>query len=251
MAIRTPTICAVLCAVATAGAAAHAPGRLAEFDYAFVENQLRSGSDNRVEFQQLSDTPVVYRAWGVWNLPYPAPEVGRVALDLSNYEHIFRNVYQCRRISEPRARIRRGQSTWYVEGRAAIARVWSIGVVDTISWTDSTHLRFFASQTEDPVLEAKWSSQLSGWLNYRTHGVRLAAFVVPAGRDSCRLGIVAQGWVWQPMPQWLVRLATAIILPRLLSDLDKEVARRIAVQAPPSPPWYKSWYHAIRRFVIF
>lgn len=227
--------------------AASAPARVPTFDYAFVETQMKMGAANHVEFQLLSDTPVVYRAWGVWNLPHPAPEVAAVALDFNRYPTIFRYVYQCSRISETKKRVR-GLGTWYVEGRAAIARVWSIGTVDTISWTDSAHLRFFASQNEDQRLEAKWARQLPGWLNYRTHGVRLAAFVAPSGRDSCQVGIVAQGWVWQPMPQWLVRLATGIILPQLLDDLDNEVVRRAREKKPAEPPWYKKWYHAIKGF---
>jgi|WetSurMetagenome_2_1015567.scaffolds.fasta_scaffold00672_14 hypothetical protein len=227
------------------------PGPLPPFHYEFVESLVHSRAANHVEFQLLCDTPVVYRAWGIWNLAYPVKAVSSVALDFGRYERIFRYVYKCDKIADPRGRIRGGLSTWYVEGRAAVARVWSIGTIDSISRPDSSSLRFFASQNEDQVLEATWAKQLNGWLNYRTHGVRLAAFIAANGKDSCRVGIIAQGWVWQPMPQWLTNLATGIILPRLLEDLDKEVRSRQASKPPENPLRYQSWYRALRRFLIF
>ncbi len=238
-------------AAAVASCAAHGLLRPPAFDYAFVERLLRAQAPNHVEFQQLSDTPVVYRAWGVWNLAHPASSVAAVALDFGHYDQIFRYVYKCTRINDPRPWLRGGLGTWYVEGRAAVARVWSIGTIDTVRWADSSHLRFFATQTEDQLLESKWGRILPGWLNFRTHGVKLAAFVVGAGKDSCKVGIVAQGWVKDPMPSWLVNLATGIILPRLLADLDKEVMRRAQAVAPPKPRWYKSWYRTIRRLLVF
>jgi hypothetical protein len=244
-------ILVLLLALSAAHGTVRPPGRLPAFDYGFVESLTRTNAANRVEFQQLSDTPVVYRAWGVWNLAYPVKTVAAVALDFERYNQIFRYVYQCTRIPDPRSRARGGLGTWYVEGRAAIARVWSLGTIDTVAWPDSSHLRFFASQNEDEALEAKWARQIKGWINYRTRGVHLAAFIAAAGPDSCRVGIIAQGWVWQPMPQWLVSLATGIILPRLLSDLDKEVRRRTLEKPAAKPSWYRSWYRSVRRFLIF
>jgi hypothetical protein len=226
-----------------------ASGKLPAFDWVPAENEARAGADNHVEFKQISDTPIVYRAWGVWNFNHPASEVAAVALDFASYPRIFHYVYRCERIIEPKNRVR-PLGSFYVEGRAAIARVWSIGNIDTLSWKDSSCLRFFASQNQDPVLESKFGGNESGWLNYRTYGVRLAAFVVAAGRDSCRIGIVAQGWVTHPMPQWLVRLGVNIILPQLLKDLDSEVIRRADLRTPKNATWYNKCYHAVRRFLL-
>ena len=147
-----------------------------------------------------------------------------MALDFASYPRIFHYVYRCERIIEPKNRVR-PLGTYYVEGRAAVARVWAIGNVDTISRPDSLHLRFFARQNEDRYLESRFGTTESGWLNFRTFGVRLAAFITGGGKDSCRIGIVAQGWVAHAMPQWLVRLGMSIILPQLLKDLDNEVVR--------------------------
>jgi hypothetical protein len=219
------------------------------FDYGFIENELRAGAQNHVEFKQVSDTPIVYRASGVWNFSHPASEVGAVALDFAAYPRIFRYVYRCERIVEPKNRVR-PLGTLYVEGRAAVARVWAIGNIDTLCWTDSSHLRFFASQNEDRLLESRFGRNESGWLNYRTFSVRLAALVVPAGRDSCRVGVVAQGWVKHPMPQWLVRLAMNIILPQLMRDLEQEVVRRAEWRAPKQAAWYRKWYHSVHRFLM-
>jgi hypothetical protein len=235
-------LCALL-HLAGAAAAAQFPA----FDYRSIENSVKSGVANRVEFKQVSDTPIVYRAWGIWNFRRPASAVAAVALDFDNYPGIFRYVFRCDRITG-RLRSISPLGSWYVEGRAAIARVWAIGNIDTLCWTDSSHLRFIAHQNEDPQLESAWSYQEPGWLNYRTHGVRLAAFVVGAGPDSCRVGIVAQGWVKSAMPQWLVSLAANIVLPQLMQDLDKEVARRIEERKPKGAPWYRAWYHAVRGF---
>jgi hypothetical protein len=219
------------------------------FDYGFIVNQLKMGTANHVEFQQVSDTPVTYRAWGVWNFGHSASTVAGIAVDFARYPQIFRNVYRCDRIIEPQQRVC-SLGTWYVEGRAAIARVWAIGNIDTLGWKDSSLLRFIAHQNEDQILESKWSHMEKGWINYRTHGVRLAAFVFAAGRDSCRVGIVAQGWVKTPMPNWLIRMATAIIFPQLLADLEKESCRRAGTQMPRKEPWYKKWLKDIRNFLF-
>jgi hypothetical protein len=135
-----------------------------------------------------------------------------------------------------------------VEGRAVFARVWAIGNIDTLCWTDSSHLRLIASQNENRFLEATWSSNKKGWLNYRTHGVHLAAFVVAAGRDSCRVGVVAQGRVKQAMPQWLIHLATNVILKSLLHDMEQEVALRVAMKKQKQEQKQKRWYKSIYRF---
>jgi hypothetical protein len=217
------------------------------FDYAFVEREILARTANHVAFEQLADTPVVYRVSGVWSFKHPASEVAAVALDFDHYPRIFRYVYRCDRVADPPKSVA-PLGTWYVEGRAAFARVWAIGNIDTLTWTDSTHLRFIVSQNETRQLESKWSYQEPGWLNYRTHGVHLAAFVVGEGRDSCRVGIVAQGWVRHAMPQWLIRLATNIVLPQLLQDIDSEVGRRIEARKPKAAAWYKTWYHAVFGF---
>jgi hypothetical protein len=224
---------------------AHTPS----FDYGFIVNQLKMGAANHVEFQQVSDTPVTYRAWGVWNFSHSASTVAGIAVDFARYARIFRNVYRCDRITAPPQRVC-SLGTWYVEGRAAIARVWAVGNIDTLGWKDSSLLRFIAHQNEDPVLESKWSYMEKGWLNYRTHGVQLAAFVFASGRDSCRVGIVAQGWVKTPMPNWLIRLATGLILPQLLGDLEKEACRRTGAQKPYKDPWYKKWLKGINNFLF-
>jgi hypothetical protein len=226
-----------------------ASGKWPVFDWVPVESEARAGAENHVEFKQVSDTPIVYRAWGLWNFHHPASEVATIALDFASYPRIFHYVYRCERIIEPKNRVR-PMGTYYVEGRAAIARVWSIGNIDTLSWTDSSCLRFFASQNQDRLLESKFGNNESGWLNYRTFGVRLAAFVVAAGKDSCRLAILAQGWVTHPMPQWLVRLGVNIILPQLLKDLENEVGRRADLRTPPNASWYAKMYHAARRFLL-
>jgi len=224
-------------------------GRGPAFDWGSIEREARTGAENHVEFKQVSDTPIVYRAWGVWTFGHRISEVADIALDFASYPRIFHYVYRCERIIEPKNRVR-PLGTYYVEGRAAVARVWAIGTIDTMCWKDSSSLRFFASQNEDRLLESRFGRNESGWLNYRTFGVRLAAFVVAAGKDSCRLGIVAQGWVTHPMPQWLVRLGVSIILPQLLQDLENEVVRRADLRTPKNAAWYDKWYHAARRFLL-
>jgi hypothetical protein len=215
------------------------------FDYSFIESKLEAGAENQVEFREVSDTPVVYRAWGIWNYAHPMQEVAAAALDFDHYTRIFPHVYRCDRIVEPKHLVST-LGTRYVEGRAAFARVWAIGSIDTIRWPDTSHLRVIARQTEDGRLEATWGRRERGWLNFRTHGVRLAAFVVASGQDSCRVGIVVQGWVKDPMPQWLVRMAVKIILPSLLKDLDNEVQRRARESKPKETPWYGRWYKAVK-----
>ena len=207
------------------------------FDYAFIENELKLNIADYVEFKKIADLPMAYRAWGVWNFKYPVSDVVEVALDFEHYSTIFGPVHRCERIVEPVNRIR-PLGTWFVEGRAALARVWSIGNIDTINRTDSTQFRFFASQNEDPVLEAKWAKQERGWLNFRTNGIHFAAFVVAIGRDSCRMGVIAQGLVRERMPEWLVRLVARMIFPQIMHDLNSEVKRRIEARKPKQDTWY-------------
>lgn len=223
------------------------------FDYCFIENELKINIANYVEIKKLSNKPAEYRVWGVWNYHHPVSEVAAVALDFERYARIFQYVFRCDRITEPKDRVC-ALGTWYVEGRAALTRVWAIGNIDTLCWADSSHLRFFASQNEDRFLEARWSHFIRGWMNYRTNGIHLAAFVTAAGRDSCRLGIVAQGWGTQSIPQWLIRMAVNIILPQLLRNIETEVARRAEerkLQEAPrqSQEWYGKVFDAVRRFL--
>jgi hypothetical protein len=77
-----------------------------------------------------------------------------------------------------------------------------------------------------------------------------AAFIVAVGKDSCRVGIVAQGLVKQAMPQWLIRLAMKIILPHLLADLEKEVKRRAKLRLQKPMPWYDHWLNGVRRLFL-
>jgi hypothetical protein len=246
--VRMRYLAAFLLALFCAG---NVPGRAPTFEYDFVENELKSAGENHVEFAQVSDTPIVYRAWGVRNFAHPASEVAAVALDFASYPRVFRYVYRCERIIEPMNRIR-PLGTFYVEGRAAVARVWSIGNIDTLCWKDSSHFRFFASQNEDRLLESRFGRQEKGWLNYRTFGVRFAAFVTGFGlkNDSCRVGIVVQGIVNSPMPQWLVRLGMSIILPQLLGDLETEVSHRADLRTPRNAVWYDRWYRNVKRFFL-
>jgi len=217
-------------------------------DYSFLEKQLSQGVQNYVDFKQFGDTPIVCRAWGVWNFAFPVSKVSDVALDFVNYPKIFKNVYICEKIIGPKNRIK-PLGTWFVEGRAAIARVWSIGNIDTLAWTDSSHLRMIATQNEDRLLESKYGHSEKGMINYRTFNVHLAAFVVASGRDSCRIGIIAQGLVKKPMPQWLVKMAIKIILPQLMGDLQKEVTKRMEAKMPPHPSWYSKVYKSLRSFL--
>jgi hypothetical protein len=223
------------------------------FDYSFLIKLLNSQTKNRVEFTEIYDAPITYQAWGIWNFPFPASKVAEVALDFKNYPKIFKNVYRCDLITEPPYRVSK-LGTYYVEGRAAFARVWAIGDIDTIVWQDSSFLKFIAHQNEDRLLEARWSYFEKRWLNYRTHGVKLAAFIVGNKQDSCRLGIVVRGWVTKRMPSWLVKMAIEIILPQLLMDLENEVSHRNIIEQKKkkiNEPWYKQIFNKIRDFIFF
>ena len=226
-------------------AAAYGSRSCGRFDYASIEQEAKKGAENHVEFEQVADTPIVYRASGVWNVGRPAAEVARVALDFASYSRIFHYVYRCDRVTEPPNRLS-PLGTIFVEGRAAVARVWSIGNIDTVCWVDSSHFRLFAHQNEDRLLEARFGKKEKGWINFRTNGVRLAAFVDAAGKDSCRIGIVAQGWVTHAMPKWLVRMGLNIILPRLMKDLEIEAGRRADRRTPAQATWYGKWYQEVR-----
>jgi hypothetical protein len=222
-------------AISCACSAAHAP---TPFTYDFIEKQLACGVLNTIEFKQIADTPVVYRVWGIWNFGHSAQDVALAAINFSGYPRIFRYVYRCDRLNDPAARGKLG--TWYVEGRAVNARVWAIGDIDTLLWdSDSSTFKFIAHQNEDSRLEKQFNANKWGWLNYRTHGVRLAALVVANGPDSCRVGIIAQGWVRTPMPEWLITLGTNIVLPQLLCDLEDEVRKVIRERRKLEGPWYE------------
>ncbi len=196
------------------------------FDYSHVLSCARGNDGDWVDFDAVGDNPTVYRASGVWTFPYSIQTVAQVALDLEAYPEIFRHVHRCERITEP-ARILSPLGTWYVEGRATRARVWAIGNIDSIQWSaDSTELHLFASQNEHRWLEARWRQVLPRWITLRTHGLRLGAFVVAHGSDSCRVGIVAQSLTNKPMPGWLCELAVNLVLPMLLQDLQEEIGCR-------------------------
>ncbi len=126
--------------------------------------------------------------------------------------------------------------------------MWSIGNIDTLAWRDSTHFKMIATQNEDRFLESKYGHSEKGMINYRTFNVHLAAFIVGAGKDSCRVGILAQGIVKNPMPQWLVKMAIKIILPQLMNDLQKEITRRREAKMPPRPTWYSKAVKSLRSF---
>jgi len=76
----------------------------APFEYGFIENELKLHVANYVDIKKLSDKPIEYRVWGVWNFPHPVSEVAAVALDFDNYTHIFQYVFRCDRITEPKTK---------------------------------------------------------------------------------------------------------------------------------------------------
>jgi len=230
-----------LCCAASAGIPA--------FEYDFLEKELQCATRNHVEFMQIADTPIVYRTWGVWNVKGAANEATDVAIDFYNYASIFRHVYRCERIMAPKSRVS-AIGTWFVDGRASLARVWSIGNIDTLLRSDSLGVKLIARQNENRYLEATWGRNEHGLLNYRTYGLRLAAFIVPVGVDSCRIGVVAQGVVKQAMPKWLIRLAIKLILPRLMEDLQREITRRMDLKKPKPTPWYDHWVQTMRRLIL-
>jgi hypothetical protein len=168
----------------------------------------------------------------------PARQVAAVTLDLPSYPKTFGNVYRCERITAP-PRLAGKNGTWYLEGRTFRIRIWAIGDVDSL-WCapDSSRVRLFAHQNENRMLERGWGHALPHWMNYRTRGLKLAAFVEPRGPDSCRVGIIAQGWVNNPMPDWLTRLAVHYIMPDLFDDLEKEVERRYPVKRKHRFLWW-------------
>ncbi len=195
------------------------------FEYESLLTMLRDSVRNAVDVQLLDRGQLWYRAWGAWTLPHSIHAVADIALDFKRYPTVFTHVYRCDRVTEPEHRVAR-LGTWYLEGRAPPARVWSIGNVDTIWWNaDSTEMHLTASQNDDKRLESVWREVLPGWMNFRTRGLRLAACVVARGDDSCRVGVVAEMRVSKPMPRWLVKLAVQIVLPRLLHDLDLAIPR--------------------------
>jgi len=219
--LRAIRIFACMMLMTVAGQAAPAP-----FEYESLLSTLNGPAENKVGIDRVQDTPVTYRVWGTWTLARPFREVASVALDFPAYSRTFRYVYKCVRITEPLLKTSRF-GTWYVEGRSMHVRVWAIGDIDSISCgTDSTNVLFFAHQNENLWLAKQWQQILPWWMNFRTHGVRMAAFVVARGRDSCSVGVVVQGWVSRPMPQWLVKLAVHYILPRLFQDLEAETEQR-------------------------
>jgi hypothetical protein len=208
------------------------------FEYNSLLLMLSGPVENKVGIDRVLDTPITYRVWGTWAIARPSREVASVALDFPAYSRTFRDVYKCVRITTPPVKASRF-GTWYVEGRAMRVRIWSIGDIDSISCgIDSTKVRFFAHQNENFWLEKQWQHALPWWMNYRTHGLRMAAFVVARGHDSCSVGVVVQGWVNSPMPQWLIKLAAHYILPRLFRGLEAETERRFPRN---KVNWFRWW----------
>lgn len=206
-------------------------------DYSVILQKLRSSTVNTVDLQYVGRAPITYQAWGVWTIPYSTRQVASVALDIARYPTVFSHVYRCDSITSPRGMVS-PLGTWYVEGRAAMARIWAIGNIDSLVWNaDSSEVRLLASQNENRELEKQWRTVLPGWFNFRTRGLRLAAIIVPLGTDSCRVGLVAQAWVNKPMPEWLIRLAIQVVFPKLLQDLDAEVRRKFP-RAPRRWLWW-------------
>jgi len=146
---------------AVASQACLRPRPMALVRLGFGRTEAQAGADNHVGFKQVSDTPIVYRATGVWNFAHPYRKIADVALDFASYPAYSIMSIAVNGSSSPRTGC--GRSHVLCRGRAALARVWSIGNVDTIAWSDSTHLRFFAHQNEtgcggefggnDPVAE--------------------------------------------------------------------------------------------------
>lgn len=201
------------------------PVRQDRFDHQALVGMLRDSLRNVVDVQLLDRGQLWYRAWGAWTLPHPMRSVAATALDFERYATVFTHVHRCERVTEP-ARLVGRLGTWYLEGRARPARVWAIGNIDTLWWNaDSTEMHLVASQNEHKALESVWREVLPGWMNFRTRGLRLAACVVALGEDSCRVGVIAETRVSKPMPQWLVKLAVQMVLPRLLRDLDLAIPR--------------------------
>jgi len=214
----------------------------APLDYTLVLNQLNHSRKNNTGFEYFSTKPLTYQVWGVWNLRRKTKEVAVAAIDFSRYPGALRFVHRCDPVLVPKE-ILGSQGTWYVEGRAMVARIWAIGNIDSVFWNqDSTEFRLVASQNENFILERQWRTVLPHWLNYRTHGLRFAAIIRKTGVDSCRIAVVAQAFVNEPMPKWLVRAAVRVILPGLLRDFETMVYNRFKEspnQAKPS--WWKIW----------
>jgi len=113
-------------------------------------------------------------------------------------------------------------------------RVWAIGTIDSVARPDSSELIVLASQNHEQRLDSAFRQEMDGRLNYHTRNVRLAGVVVARGTDSCRVGIVAQGELNQPIPAWLFRLALKVVLPSLLGDFDGELGRGQRARKPIS-----------------
>ncbi|MBD3241907.1 MAG: hypothetical protein GF331_15060 [Chitinivibrionales bacterium] len=208
------------------------------FDYSSVLAALHDSTGNFVDIELVDRGRLWYRAWAAWTLPHPMRSVATAALDFGSYPETFSYVYRCDRITRPQ-RVVSSLGTWYLEGRAGVARVWAIGDIDSLWWNaDSTEMRVVASQNENKGLESVWREVLPGWMNFRTRGLRLAAFVVAHGEDSCRVGIVAETKVNKPMPQWLVKFAVQIVLPRLLRELELAIPRSTRIPAAGKKRWW-------------
>ena len=214
------------------------PPKTVPFNFAPVLALLQGPAVDKIGLDQVTASPVTYTAWGVRTIARPARQVASVALDLPSYTKTFSNVHRCERITDP-ARLVSKTGTWYLEGRAFRVRILAIGDIDSLVYgPDSSSIRLFAHQNENRLLERKWLQALPRWMNYRTHALRLAAFVQARGPDSCSIGIMAQGWVKDPMPEWLTRMAIRYIMPNLFDDLEAEVERRFPVKRKH---WFLWW----------
>jgi len=217
--------CALLIAsLAVSTAYAKPAPYLPALEYGSLLDSLRTGRRNIVDMKLVNSKPLAYRAWGAWTIPHSMNQVAAVALDFARYPETFTHVFRCERVPGP-PKVVSPLGTWYLEGRAMMARVWAIGDIDTLR-RDSLELHLIASGNENRRLEAQWRQVLPGWINFRTRGLRLAAFVVAHGPDSCRVGVLGETCVSRPMPEWILKFALSVVLPRLLEDLDREVARR-------------------------
>ena len=171
----------------------------------------------------VKERHMVYRSFTVRTIYHEFGRVEELLTDMRKYYEISKYLRRAIPIdtTSPDSQSR----TYFLEMGIFLATSWYMSDVYTRYSNDSKEMRIILKQHRDSILYEKWKNEVKGIFKVGYYDFIIWYRLKDLGNGKTRLAITAfvEPTIW--IPVWLNKLASKIIFPGLLKEIDKELSK--------------------------
>ncbi len=168
----------------------------------------------KIGLDRVDTTVPFYCAYTYMTIDAPYLETGRILLGFEKYDSVFSVLTDMHLVEDKRL----PNPSYYMEGKASFFHCWGAGAIAGL--VDSGPKLEIRIRPVPIWLFRKFRAANRGRVRWFVKDVYIDGFLIPHGKEQCRIGIRGYSATSKPLPTPLIELLLFFIMPSLVRDVE-------------------------------